>query len=208
MVGQHEEPLALVRRAELRRAEQTPLRIEPERGKVGKHVGEPKAKMAGDVFEEDQTGLALSDDSSDVRPEVARVVFAALVAGDAERLARVTGRDEIHSSTPRCAVEGGQVVPDRRAIQGRVFHPRHESGRCVAVPLNMTHGAVVVSEGESEPEVDASDAGTKSQAIHAIPANVHKAARRMAYPLERWSSASCPSRNSGLVRNASMYASV
>lgn len=148
-----------MRGAELRRAEQTPLRIEPERGKVCKHVGEPKAKMAGDVFEEDQRGLAVADDVSDVRPEVARVVFARLLPRDAERLARVAGRDEIHSSAPRCAVEGGNVVPDRSAIQGRVAHPRHESGRCVAVPLDVTHGAVSVAEGESQAEVDAADSG-------------------------------------------------
>jgi hypothetical protein len=51
--------------------------------------------------------------------------------------------DEIHSSMPRAAVEGLEIVPDRSTIQGLVFHPRHEACRGVSVPLDIAHGADV-----------------------------------------------------------------
>jgi len=53
-VGQHEESLAQLRGADLGRGEQTPLRIEPERGKVAKDVGEPKLNVPRHVLEEDE----------------------------------------------------------------------------------------------------------------------------------------------------------
>ncbi len=108
--------LAEVRRPDLGRAEQTPLRIEPERGKVDEDVGEPKANVARDVLEEDERGSALVDDPSHFGPEVALVAFAEALAGDAEGLARVARSDEIHDSTPRAAIEGSQIVGDRRAM--------------------------------------------------------------------------------------------
>ena len=75
-------------------------------------------------------------------------------------MARESGSDEIHSSNERFRVEGGEVRPDRRLIQVRLFHPGHESGRCVGVPLNVSHGSGRDS-GESEGELKASVAGAE-----------------------------------------------
>lgn len=66
-----------------------------------------------------------------------------------------TGSDDIHPAMPRATVEGGDVIPDRRLIQVRFFHPRHEDGRCVGVPLNTSHGSYV-DAGESESELESS----------------------------------------------------
>lgn len=140
-VGQHEESLAEVRRPDLGRAEQTPLRIEPERGKVAEDVGEPKANVARDVLEEGEGGSALVDDPSHFGPEVALVGFSSPLAGEAEGLARVARSDEIHDSTPRAAIEGSQIVGDRSAIQLRRLHPRHEDGRGEGFPLDVANGA-------------------------------------------------------------------
>lgn len=63
----------------------------------------------------------------------------------------------MNDSTPRLAVEGGNVVPDRSRLQGLVLHPRHEEGRCEGFPLNMTNNAEGVSEGEGEPDFEPSD---------------------------------------------------
>ena len=71
---------------------------------------------------------SLVDDAGDMGPEVARIIGAPALACDRERLARIARSDDVHRAAPRAAVEVGNVVPDRRAIQGRVFHPRHESG--------------------------------------------------------------------------------
>jgi len=157
-VGQHEESLPSVRRPDFGCGEQTPFRIEPEFGKVAKDVGEPKRKVPAYVFEEDETRSALVDDASHVGPEVPLVGLGPALSGDAERLARVARSNEIHDATPRSAVEGSEIVEDRSAIQGRVFHPRHEDGRREGVALDVTNGPA--SSGQSHAELKSADPGT------------------------------------------------
>lgn len=156
-VGQREQSLALVRRADLGRAEQAPLRIEPELGKVGKHLGEPKAKVPGDVLDEGERRAALVDDASHFGPEVAFVALSEPLAGDAEWLTRVARSDEIHSATPCPAVEGSEIVGDRSAIQLRRRHPGHEDGCGEAVPLDVAHGAAVC--GQADTKLEPADPG-------------------------------------------------
>lgn len=79
--------------------------------------------------------------------------------------------DDIHEAAPRSAVEGGNVVPDRRAIQGRVFHPCHERGRCVGFPLDVTHSSISWG-GDMESEVKTSGSGAEGQPEQASPAVV------------------------------------
>lgn len=105
-VGQHEEPLASVRRSNVRRPNKTPLRIEPERGKVFEHGVESETKVACDVLKENERRFALRDDADDVRPEVALVCGSELFSGDAERLTGVSRCDAIHCTAPAFAVEG------------------------------------------------------------------------------------------------------
>ncbi|GAA2400281.1 hypothetical protein GCM10010255_36520 [Streptomyces coeruleofuscus] len=50
--GEDEEPASLVRSADLVRAYNAPLRIEPETGKVGEDVGKPKSKVVCDVLQD------------------------------------------------------------------------------------------------------------------------------------------------------------
>jgi len=88
------------------------------------------------------------------------------LARDAERLARISADDNIHRSTPRAAVKGGNVVPQRRFIQGRVFHPRHEGGRSIGFPLDVTHSAIP-GTGSGEPEVDSTGSGAERKAVQA-----------------------------------------
>ena len=154
--GPEPEPVAFVRGANGGRRETRPLRIEPELGKVGEDVREPVSNKLGHVLQEDVPRSHVSDDPGNVRPEPSLVIDTSTGARRAERLARETGSDEIHSSAPRCAVEGREIVPDRRLIQVRLFHPGHESGRCVGVPLNVSHGEAIESgesEGKLEPSV-------------------------------------------------------
>jgi hypothetical protein len=73
---------------------------------------------------------------------VAGVVSASSAAGQAERLAGITGSEDTNAATPREAVEGSKVTPDRRLIQGLVRHPSHESGRSVAFPLDETNSSI------------------------------------------------------------------
>jgi hypothetical protein len=111
-----------------------------------------------DVFKEDVRRSDFSNDSDDVREEVD--CDDSTAARSAERRTRPARRDDIHKSTPRAAIEGRDIVPDRSRIQGLVRHPRHEDGRCVGVPLDVTHSSVSPSQGLPESELQAPDPGT------------------------------------------------
>lgn len=154
-VAHEPEAFALVGGANGRRGEQTPLRIEPEVGKIGEDVREPESNKLGDVLQQDESRSHVTDDPCDVRPEPPVIVSSTLPACDRERLAGEAGSDEIHSATPRATVEGDEVIPDRSLIQPRLAHPFHEDGRCVGIPLNVSHGSYPCqgSEGELESSV-------------------------------------------------------
>ncbi len=115
--------------------------------------------MSVDVLAEDERGFDFSNESGKFRPEVARITRSETLPCCAEWLARVAARYEIHNATPWPAIEGLEIVPDRRPIQGLVFHPRHESGRCEGFPLNVSHGSVGVPEGKLESKFKSSSPG-------------------------------------------------
>jgi len=163
-VGQNEEPRAAVGSAGAGRADHAPLRIEPQRGKVSEHGVESQPNVACDVLKTYEGRFALVDDPPDLGPEVPIVGVSEPLAGDAEWLARVARSDEIHAATPRSAVEGSQVVEDRRAIQGLFFHPGHEDGRSEGVPLDTAHNAQP-GEGGPEPEFEPADPGAEGEAV-------------------------------------------
>ena len=122
--------------------------------------------MMGDILEEHERRLNLADDAGDMGPEVARVIRAPAFARDGERLARIARSDDVHRAAPRAAVEGSNVVPDRRAIQGRVFHPRHESGCGVGFPFDMAHSSIS-GDGNGEPKVEPACSGAEGEAEEA-----------------------------------------
>jgi hypothetical protein len=121
---------------------------------------EAKPKMPSDVFKKDNWRFAFSDDAGDMRPQMPIVGCSFTFACDAEGLAWVARRNEIHAPTPWDSIEGFNLVPYRRFIQGLVFHPRHESGRCEGFPLNVTHSLIELSESEFEAKFQSSNPGT------------------------------------------------
>lgn len=118
--------------------------------------------MAFDVLEEDPSRGDLADDAGDVGPEVAGVGLAAALSGGAEGLTGITGRDDMNSAAPRSAVEGSQIVPYSSRSQGLICHPRHERGRRVAFPFDVTHSPIS-GLGDMEPEVESAVAGAEGQ---------------------------------------------
>lgn len=150
------------------RGEQLPFRIEPEVGKVGEDVRETVPNKSGDVLQEHESRSHVSDDPGDQRPEPSVIVNSTALSGLGERLTGEAGTDEIHSSTPRPAVERGEVVPHRSPIQGLVRHPRHEAGRRVGVPLDCTHHPVSGSEmveSQSETQLESSCTGAEGKPV-------------------------------------------
>jgi hypothetical protein len=165
-VGEDEEPLALVGRADLRRREEACRKAVAHADQSCGDFGEAEAEMMGDILEEHEGRLDLADDAGDMWPEVARVVRTPALARDGERLARIARSDDVHRAAPRAAVEGGNIVPDNSLIQGRVFHPRHESGRGEGFPLDMAHSSIS-GDGDGEPEVEPTCAGAEREAEQA-----------------------------------------
>lgn len=162
-VAQYEQPLSYVPRIDFRRRDDARRNDETHFLKVSGDSVETEGQMAGDVLEEDPFGLDLADDAADVGPEVPGIVLALAPSRIAEGLARVTARDNIHAAAPRSAVEALEITPDRRIAQGLVRHPRHESGRCVCFPLDITHSSVSGLR-DVQAEIEASDAGAEAEA--------------------------------------------
>lgn len=142
------------------RGEHTPLRMEPARGKVSQDGSEPQGKVPWDILKDHESGSALVNDPVDVRPEVPGVVDARALPCNGEWLAGVSPSDDIHSATPCSSVEGAEVRPDRAAIQGRFFHPAHEDGCSVGVPLDVAHA----DHAETlQGEIESADAGAERE---------------------------------------------
>ena len=164
--GEDEQPLALVGRADFRRSEEACRKLVAHADQSAGDFGEAEAEMMGDVLEEDEGRLDLADDAGDMGPEVARVVGTPALARDGERLARIARSDDVHRAAPRAAIEGSNVVPDNSLIQGRVFHPRHESGCGKGFPFDMAH-STISGDGDGEPEVETARAGAEREAEEA-----------------------------------------
>lgn len=104
--AEDEDALSSVRSADFRRLDESCRHAVAHAFQVANDVLESKRYVAGDVLEEAPARGDLCDDSLDVRPEVSGVVGALARSRKAEGLAGVTSRDEIHSATPRAAIEG------------------------------------------------------------------------------------------------------
>ena len=151
--GEDEQSFALVGRTDFRRSEEACRKAVAHADQSCGDFGEAEAEMMGDIFEEDEGWLNFGDDAGDMGPEVARVVSAPAFACNRERLARIARSDDVHRAAPRAAVEGSNVVPDNSLIQGRVFHPRHESGCGEGFPFDMAH-STISGDGDGESEVE------------------------------------------------------
>lgn len=165
-MGKDEQPLTLVGRTDFRRREEACRKAVAHADQSCGDFGKSEAEMMGDVFQEDEGRLDLANDAGDMGPEVARVVRAPAFARDGKRLARISRSDDVHRAAPRAAVEAGNVVPDRRWIQGLLFHPCHENGRGVGFPFDMAHSSIS-GHGDGEPEVEPASAGAEREAEQA-----------------------------------------
>ena len=123
--------------------------------------------MSGDVLEEHPLRGDFIDGPGDVRPEVAGVILALSVAAERERLAGITGSDEMNAATPGATVEGLEIVPNRSCTQGRVRHPGHESGRGETVSLDIAHSSVS-GFCDMQSEIKSGDTGAKADAANFV----------------------------------------
>jgi hypothetical protein len=92
-----------------------------------------------------------------VRPEAAALASdSGSLPGVADVLAGEPASDEIHDATPRAAVEGRNITPDRSRSQGTILHARRQYRSRIGVPLHETDR---VSAASLETEREAPAAG-------------------------------------------------
>lgn len=123
---------------------------------------ESESKMCIDVLQEDLAGLDFADDPGDVRPEVARVFARELLARAREGLAWVAGSDRMYPAAPRFAIEGFEIAPNWRIIQGAVLHTRDQDAGSTCFPFHVTYrDKAFISELKAEADAFVSGAQGK-----------------------------------------------
>jgi len=163
-VGQDEDPLPLVRRANLCRAEQTRRRRVAQSPKLSQDGLQAEGNVAGDVFEEDPCGMAFGDDTGNVWPEVSRVIGATALSGGAEGLAGISGEDDVEGTAEGPGIEAAQIIPDRcrGEIPCALGGDEHSSGP--VLPFDKCAG-VISGLGEHEAQIKASAACAEGQSV-------------------------------------------
>src|SRR5262245_40733336 len=139
--GEDEETLPQMRGTDFLRAVYSWLNHVAKSLKVADDLDQADADMVADILEKAPLGLHLSDEVGDVGPEVPVIVHAATATREAERLARVAANEEIHQAAERFAVEGEQITPDRRVIQGLVLNARDQCCGSVGFSFNVANRA-------------------------------------------------------------------
>jgi hypothetical protein len=92
-----------------------------------------------DIFEKHDGRLQPRNDATTRRPKVSIILCASTSASGAERLAGISGRDDVNhavsSAAPPSGCEGSRIVPNSRAAACLDFHALHERGRSTTFPL-------------------------------------------------------------------------
>ena len=140
-----------MRTAHFSRCEQARFCAVAQAAKARRDFGKSQIDVPFDIFGEHGCGPDLIDNPFNFRPQVPGIVLTAALPGEAERLARITGSEDMNAVTPLAAIEGSQIVPHRRSIQRLVVHPRHESGRGMGFPLDETCSSISgLGDGETK----------------------------------------------------------
>lgn len=156
-----------MRTAHFSRCEQARFCAVAQAAKAGRDLGKSQIDVPFDVLCEDRGWPDFVDDPLDFGPQVPGIAPPAALPGQAERLARISGSEDMNAVTPRAAVEGSQIVPDRRSIQRLVVHPRHESGRGMGFPLDETCSAIS-GVGDGNAELEAAISGAQRESVKGV----------------------------------------
>ena len=163
-MGQDEDTEPLVRRADFCRREQARRRRVVHAPKLSQHGFKAECDVTGDVFKEHPFGGAFPDDAGDLGPEVAGIIGTTALSGGAERLARISGEDDIEGTAEDLGIEAAQVIPDWGwgEIPGALGGD--EDGAWKTFPLDEGPG-VIAGFGEHEAQIQASAACAEGQSV-------------------------------------------
>ena len=125
---ENEDPLPAVRRSDSGRAEQTPLRIEPEVVQVCEDSDKSSSNKPRHVLQEDDPRSRLANEPGALEPEAGARSLSEprSLSGKRDVLAGEPRSEAIHRAAPRPSVEGGEVRPDRSLLEAAVSHTRRQ----------------------------------------------------------------------------------
>jgi hypothetical protein len=168
MDTEDEEPLALMRRADFCRREQSDLTRETKSPQVSDDAfGPARREHAADILDEDEPGAGLDDDAACRGPELARVIASEPLSGEAVRLARDAANEAIHEATEASAVEGSHIRPDSCRSQSTLLHRCDQVRDGEGLPLHHNDGASAWN-GEFDGKVEPSASGAETDEVEAL----------------------------------------
>jgi len=163
-VGQDEDAQPLMRRANFCRREQTRRRRVAHVPKHSEDSFQPEADVTCDVFKEHPFGAAFTDDPGDIGPEVAGIVGTAALSGRAERLAGVSGQDDVKGTAKGPCIEASQVIPNWGRSEISCALGCDEDSPRPILPLDKGAG-VIAGFSEHEAQIKASAACAEGQSV-------------------------------------------
>ena len=163
-MGQDEDALPLVRRANFCRAKQARRRRVAHAPKLSQDGFEANTDVTGDVFEEDPLGTAFANDTGDLWPKVPGVIGPAAFSGRAEGLTGISGEDDVEGTAKGAGIEAAQIIPDwcRGEIPCALGGNEHSAGP--VLPFDKGAG-VIAGLGEHEAQIKASAACAERQSV-------------------------------------------
>ena len=120
--------------------------------------------MPGDVFEENPLWAAFGDDTGDLGPDVPRIIGAVALSGGAERLAGISGEDDVEGAAKGTGIEAAQIVPDWGRCEIPCALCGDEDRSRPVFPFDKGAG-VIAGFGEHEAQIKASAASAEGQSV-------------------------------------------
>jgi hypothetical protein len=165
MTSKDEQPLSSLRRADFSRRKESCRNPVTHFFQVLGDLLKSEREVPGDVLEEAPLGLALSNDSGNVGPEVAGVGGTGTVTCDTERLARIPAMNHVNESVPDPGIERLEIRPNGSSLKDSVRHPGEEDVLRVRLDLDVADRAIA-GNGEMESKVEAANSRTEGEPIH------------------------------------------
>ena len=163
-MGQDEDPEPLVRRADFSRREQARRRRVAHATKLSQDGFKAEGDMTGYIFEEHPLGAAIGDDTGDVGPEVPWIIGTAALSGGAERLAGISGEDDVEGAVEDTGIKTAKIIPDWGGCEISCALGGDENGAGPALPFDEGAG-METGFGEHEAHIQASAACAEGQSV-------------------------------------------
>ena len=120
--------------------------------------------MTCDVFEKHPFGGAFPDNPGDLWPEVPGIIGTTALSSGAERLARISGEDDVECTVEGPGIEAAQIIPDRG--RGEVSRALGRDEDCARPFFPLDKGAgVIAGLSEHDAQIQASAACAEGQSV-------------------------------------------